>query len=378
MDEKFDLEIKRAEESSDVYKGTKLILTMYGTDVTFYLVNTLRQVIYREIPVYAFAKSEINIDKNTSIFDNNYMRIRLAMLPIPKVKCDIEYLEPIYYPYVAGATDTLKPEHPGKYHKSEEDDNDISFHLNIKNDSEEILNVMTNELKMMVKGKEIKNLYDRDMPPLIIKLRKDQEFIFSMKAVLGIAKLHDCWAAVSQVYYGKMDFNKYVFVLKSLGQKTEWEIMTVACNVLIIKFIKLKKNLSEQFNDKELDELTAIIILIEKEGHMVGNLLACTLYKHPKITYSGYKIDHPYEQAVTLKLVTKDKYSVTRALLEGIDNIIALFETVKVKLEKAEKEKFTPNKRIIEIKRVIGNDYQLHPELPKKLEKKLAKKKVKK
>lgn len=361
MNEDFDLKIRRIEEREHVYQGTKLILTMEGTDATHYLMNTLRHVIYREIPTYAFYKSEINISKNTSVFDNNYMYIRLSMIPIPGVKCLIDFLEPTYYPYVAGATDTIKPEHPSKYQRSKEDDTDIYFYLNVKNDSNEIKNVMMSDGKIIINGKEVKNVYDEKNPSLVVKLKKGQEFVVSMRAIIGIQKLNDCWACASQVYFGKMDINKYVFVLKSLGQRTEWEILIVSCDILITKLMKFKENLMEKFSDnKQISALTSIIIMIERESHMMGNLLASTLYKHPKILFSGYKIDHPLEPEVTLELVSQQGYSVTKALFEGIDNIIAMFKYIKNEFKKAEKVKFVQNKRLEEIKRVIGPEHQIH------------------
>jgi DNA-directed RNA polymerase II subunit RPB11 len=345
MDEP-ELTIKRALESYDKYKGSQLQLIFEGTSVDYCLMNTLRQLVYSEIPIYAFSRSSITFDEengNSSISDSDQLRIRFQMIPIPNVKNTIQFLESEYYPYVNTITGPLLPDR--EYKRDPKDDQDIYYYLNVENKNSEILNVTTNDVKITINGKVVKNLYNK--PRLLVKLKKGQIVNCSMKAVLGIAKLHDCWAAISQCSYGQIKNNNYVFVIKSLGQRSEWDCLITACHIITKKIVKLRDNIKKSYTKEKIGKVAFLVIKIEEEDHMLGNLLQTTLLKHPKVTFAGYKIDHPFEPEVTLCIGAP---SPLDALYDAFEYIIKLFEYVKKKLEAAEKVKFELNKQIIQIK----------------------------
>ena len=351
-----DIEIQRAAELQHIVYGTELRLIFKGTDVDRVLVNTLRQVVYSEIPVYGISRSSSIIEKNSSIDDDNIMRQRLSMIPIRNVDCKVDFLEPVNYPYVNDMTGKIYPE---KEHlRDAKDDVNINLFANITNDGKvtngydetNIMYVTTNDITITVDGKETKDMYDHKYPLLIIKLKVGQSFSFNSKAQVGIAKLHSCWDAISQCTYLQMDTNMYGFIIKSLGQRTEWNCLTVGCNIIINKITRLKKDVTKKYKQDESKEITLMIIKIEKEEHMMGNLLSSTLIKHPDIVSASYKIDHPFIQEVTLLLDVKKGKSPINVFNYVCDFIVDTYTLVKKKLDKAEKEKFKPNEILIAIK----------------------------
>jgi hypothetical protein len=57
----FDINIKRVVQKQDPYKGSELQLIFEGTDVDSCICNTLRHLVFTEIPIYAVSKSTIDI-----------------------------------------------------------------------------------------------------------------------------------------------------------------------------------------------------------------------------------------------------------------------------------------------------------------------------
>jgi DNA-directed RNA polymerase alpha subunit len=63
------------------------------TGINHTIVNTYRRVILSDIPIYAF--DNITITENTSVFNNNYMKLRLRNLPVIGIHSDTAFYVPI-------------------------------------------------------------------------------------------------------------------------------------------------------------------------------------------------------------------------------------------------------------------------------------------
>ena len=80
MNNTFDIKIKEIDYSN----FEKLHIEFSGKDVNYVLLNTLRRIIIQHIPTYAFDK--IDFIKNTSIFNNDILRIRYHNFPIQNIE----------------------------------------------------------------------------------------------------------------------------------------------------------------------------------------------------------------------------------------------------------------------------------------------------
>ena len=54
--------------------NSRLDCKISGPNINYIIANTIRRTIFNDIPIYAF--SEFKFDKNTSIFHNNYLKLR--------------------------------------------------------------------------------------------------------------------------------------------------------------------------------------------------------------------------------------------------------------------------------------------------------------
>ena len=62
------------------YGNTRLEITIKGENIDYIIINTLRRSVLSYIPNYAF--TQFNFKKNTSIFNNNYLKLRILNLPV--------------------------------------------------------------------------------------------------------------------------------------------------------------------------------------------------------------------------------------------------------------------------------------------------------
>ena len=59
-----------------------VILELEGKDINFVTINTIRRVCYNNIPIYTFDPNLVKITNNTSVYNNDYMRLRISNLEI--------------------------------------------------------------------------------------------------------------------------------------------------------------------------------------------------------------------------------------------------------------------------------------------------------
>jgi DNA-directed RNA polymerase II subunit RPB11 len=67
----------------------------------------------------------------------------------------------------------------------------------------------------------------------------------------------------------------------------------------------------------------AAIFTINKEDHTLGNLLKHQLLKDPNVLFAGYKISHPLEHKIILRVQTVDETTPQDALMSAITDLIS-------------------------------------------------------
>ena len=60
--------------------NNKLELKIKGKNINHVIINTIRRTILTNIPIYAF--NDFNFTTNESIFNNNYIKLRLSNMPV--------------------------------------------------------------------------------------------------------------------------------------------------------------------------------------------------------------------------------------------------------------------------------------------------------
>lgn len=318
-----NITLHESSNSIDGYESNYCKLLFTGKDINFVLINTLRRTILTIIPVYAFDIKNININKNTSIFNNDQLRLRLSNLPIYS-KNDVDLINPhstIESFKNLEYNSSLMLSEIDKTIISEKEDitNNLTISVNVKNiDSNDILNVMTDNInvKYSLNKQQIENIYAK--PILLLQLQPEQSINFTMISSLNNAIYNSTFRCCSKCHYEEISENKFIFELHSRRQITEKEIILRACEILISKITNTHQILVEKINEHGNANKEGNII-IEGEQHTLGNLLSLYLQEHKDVIFAAYKINNPNINQVEFIYKT-DK------------NIILILEDIHIKL----------------------------------------------
>ena len=83
----------------------------------------------------------------------------------------------------------------------------------------------------------------------------------------------------------------------------------------------------------------AIIFYINKEDHTVGCLLRDQLLKDPRVLFAGYRITHPLENQIMLRVQTITGFTPQQAFTEAIQAVSRELEVLEERTRKALEEK---------------------------------------
>lgn len=376
-----DLNIRIIDESKidDTYNNY-LVLGIKGSKINNVILNTLRRVIMELLPSYSFLKKDIDITKNTSIYNNDYMRLRLCQWPIFNIEnseetinksAELEY-EANLSTFEKQIEDLNIIEEKERVAKAEKSQNFI-MSINVKNTTSQVYNVTTDDenVKFYYKGKITESPYKR--PLLIIKLKPGEEFICSASSTLNIGLKGASCMPNSVCVFSEPDLEsdpnaEYKFTLESLKQLSEKELIIRACNIINLKLnnfldvigTKILEYKSDKIHDDyNLDEKnktdsdsetitdSAIrnssdivleqhrvkgIVKIENESHTFGNLLSNLLQKHNATLFAGYNIDHLLIKELTIGYKT-DGTDIIEIFNDIISEAKQIFNDIKQKVE---------------------------------------------
>lgn len=359
-----DINIKLVSESDekDGYENSNLKLNIAGKSISYVIVSTLRRVILALIPTYCFDSSNINISKNSSVFNNDYMRLRLSNFPIyinKNLNEKYKKLKNLKHNQIINPETTLEKATKLEYIanlgtaeietysnedvSSEDITDNLTIVMNVKNTSEnDTMNIMTNSpgVKYYLGKEQISHIYSN--PLLIIQLQPGQEFACTMVSSLNIAMYNAIFRPCSICAYDEINENNYDFLLMSKRQISEKDLIIRACKIIVNKVINAeqvfinnikKYNIGERNIDNDevsTEYLRNGTIIIEGEQHTLGNLLSKYLQDHKDITFAAYKVGHPNVNQVEIKYMCKT--SILNIIKEVSSIIQEIYRTIEKKM----------------------------------------------
>ena len=317
-----DIKIKEiAKQEFKNLQSSQLVLELSGKTVNDVLVNTLRRLSYDYVPTYAFPSELITIDKNISVFDNDYMRLRLSEITIHNITNKIAYLEDKYWKDI-NFSNPNREKHP--------DDNKIlEMYVNVINDTKEVMNVTTEYAKVFENGVELKGKFDSKFPALIIQLRPEGAFSCRCVAALSIGKNNHIFCAAGNGYFDDSGVNKYNLTLESQGQMSEYEILYKSCTVMKEK-LKLTKELIKNIHNVSNNTLR---LELKNEDHTLGYMLNEFLQNNKEILFSGVAKPNLLVDTmiITLSSVNKSPLIIVQ---ETIDYATKIFDNIQNQIKK--------------------------------------------
>ena len=322
----FDFNIKELNYTIDEFDSSCLRLEIYGKDVNYAIINSLRKVCIDQIPIYALHRSKIKILRNSSVFDGTDMEVRLSQLPIKRIKHNVDLLPLKYYKNV-NFSDPKLEKHP-------EDTINIEYYLNIKNNGpEKTLYVTTDDLRISINNDIVENnkIYHGKEKITLIELCPGEEFECSMKGVLAVGELDSIFNA-SNSYYDEITENKYIFNIESNGQFTEYELLEKGVKIIIEKLKIIKENILQDQYSMILSENNAVRIEIKNEDYTCGGPINYILQNIKEVIFSGVSKPNFLEKNIALTFCVDKNYKSIDILSNAIDNTIELYENIKKKI----------------------------------------------
>lgn len=326
---KVDIKITQVskQEFKDLQAG-KLVLNISGDSVNASLVNSLRRLAFSHVPTYAFCKQSITIEENTSIFNNDYMRLRLSQLTYPNLKNPIVFLPERYWKDVDYSSRTRE--------KFIEDKQLIEIYINKTNNESENINVTSNDMVFLENGNTIPNKINPKFPHLIIQLRPGESFKCKMEAVLGVGMREDLWAAAANVFYDQInedDTHNYKFTIESQGQMDEYEILKKSCQIMIQKIEDIKHTFNDLYNMSNTAETTTVTLKLENEDFTIGAVINEFLQLNKNIIFSGISKPDHFIKEVYIKAIGV-KSDPMKYVFETLDFIIELYTNIEQQITK--------------------------------------------
>lgn len=304
--------------------NSRLEFKISGKDIDYVIVNTLRRIILSEVAVLSFDYIEIN--ENTSVFNNNQIKLNIQNIPVigvPNVPLTYKK-DKIVEDEAEEDEDLLLEINEGEFYSETEPFSinsldQLTMFVDYHNTTKEIVSVTTDDAKFYYQAKEIKSPYPN--PVILIKLQPEQKIKFSTKTKLTNEKEDGKNTAVSICAYNEIKDNEFKFFLESRGLFSEKEILNRSCKILIKKLKKIVKLFPEiDMKDGE--------IKIPKGTHTIGNLLAHGLELLPETKYATYYQRHILDNEIIIKFGFDKEYNLKKMIIKVVKKYIQIYENL--------------------------------------------------
>lgn len=305
-------------------QSSQLILDISGKTVNSTLVNTLRRLCYDYVPMYSFHPDLISIEKNSSIFNNDYMKLRISQIVIPNITVPTYFLEDKYWKDI----DLRDPEHP----KDPTDKKLLEFYINITNNTTDRLDVTTNHMKIYEDGNELKDKFDSENPCLIIQLRPTETFSCRCVSSLSIGKVSSIWSPAGNVFYSHLNDNKFKLTIESKNQFDEYEILHKACRSLKEKCKITKTLIKNKYDLPIYKNINALKVVLDNEDYTLGGIINEYLQESKKVIFSGLSQPNLIIDSMVIEYTTVNNDPI-KVFIEILDFIMAIFDEIELQIE---------------------------------------------
>jgi DNA-directed RNA polymerase subunit L len=337
-----DIKIKLNEyQKANKYNETKLILDIEGIPTPY--SNALSRIMDEYVPTYGFPVELIEVEEHKSacLINNDLLKLRFTQLPIFNIDTKFDFDSGIEYIDEEFLSVSFKDD---KY-KELKHNYILEMYLNIENNKDkydeyhikedDVLNdmvyVTTDHASFYLNGEYIDSPYMTGMyAPLLIKLKKNEKIKCKMTSALSNGLKHKIFSSIKFCHH---DLDTNQFIIESIGQLNEIDLLNKAIKIVIKKLMDFKIYFKE---DTEIDrETNKLIFIFENEDYTMGNLLNYTFQSHKKISYSGYNIKSGLERNLEIKIMCEDeKDSPLIYMDECIDYLLKFFDEIQNQIDK--------------------------------------------
>ncbi|XP_062229137.1 DNA-directed RNA polymerases II, IV and V subunit 11-like [Phragmites australis] len=88
--------------------------------------------------------------------------------------------------------------------------------------------------------------------------------------------------------------------------------------------------------ERDTKIVNAASFTIEREDHTIGNILRMQLHRDPNVLFAGYKLPHPLQYKIIVRIHTTSQSSPTQAYTQAINDLDKELEYLKQAFEKCQ------------------------------------------
>ena len=299
-----------SELEDDSFQPNHMHIQMEGDKLNHTIINVLRRTLLEDVPSLAFDKEYISIEKNTSVYNNDFMRNRIENMPIVNMSNgELNFDE----------YDNLKYKH---INNSDEEPK-LSIFCKKKNETSNILNVTTDDITFYDGNTKIDNIYKNRI--LIVKLKPGEEIEFSAKSKLGLGKSNAIYSSVGICCYEILNDNKFILKFETSGQYSNRYLLKNVCKIILHRLDVIKDKMKDlKFND----DSNSGKFIIDNEDHTLGSLIAYGLQDHKNIEIAGFMLDNLLLKNLEISYLTNSGKPINSIVIDVIDIYIKKFNLI--------------------------------------------------
>ena len=169
------------------FKQSSLELNISGNDIDHIIVNTLRRICLTNIPIYIYNK--FDFVENTSIFNNNYIKLRFRNIPVLGISSSTPFYNEIEESIkekddISEMLNIDDISLETNYDVSSSNLKQLILYLDKENKTKNIITAGTDDCKFYYKEKEIESPYKINIP--LIKLQDGQSIKMTAISEIGV------------------------------------------------------------------------------------------------------------------------------------------------------------------------------------------------
>ena len=300
----------KSELEDDTFQPNHMHLHMEGGQLNHTVLNVIRRTLLEEVPSLAFDKENIIIVKNTSVYNNDFMRNRIENMPIVNISNGkFNYDEYNNLKFNASV--------------NSEEESKLTIFCKKKNDTSNIINVTTDDITFYDNNSKIDNIYKNRI--LIVKLKPGEEIEFSAKSKLGLGKFNSIYSSVGICCYEILNDNNFILKFESCGQYTNRYLLKNVCKIIIHRLNVIKDKMKDiKFNE----DSNSGKFIIDNEDHTLGSLIAYALQDHKNIEVAGFMLDNLLLKNLEISYLTNSGKPINSIVIDVINIYIKTFDII--------------------------------------------------
>lgn len=93
--------------------------------------------------------------------------------------------------------------------------------------------------------------------------------------------------------------------------------------------------------DRDMKIMNAATFVIQREDHTIGNVIRMQLHKDPSVLFAGYKLPHPLQYKIIIKIQTTSQSSPMQAYNQAVNDLDKELDHLKQAFEAEMAQKAT-------------------------------------